>query len=183
MLARASLACVIAVAAIGCQSAWDKLDLERMIDQPPPANTIPVTRVLGPEPLIQGTQNGQFVSAIPLPLDRVALERGRNRYDLFCATCHAVDGSGQSQVSLHMELRKPPSLVSEPVRSYPVGRVFSAVSRGYGLMPEYSRDLSLHDRWAIVGYVKALQRSRESVLAALPENVRHDALAALKEPR
>lgn len=199
---RASLVCVIALASFGCQEAWSKVDLERMIDQPrgkaykpsayfpdgrlmqtPPDNTIPLNRVLGPEPLIEGRENGQFVSAIPMQLDRAALERGHDRYDLFCATCHAIDGSGNSQVARNMELRKPPSLVSDPVRSYPVGRVFSAVSHGYGLMPEYSRDLGLNDRWAVVGYVRALQRSRASEIASLPENVRTDALAALKESR
>jgi mono/diheme cytochrome c family protein len=186
-------------ALLGCQDAWSKVDLERMIDQPrgkafkaspyfsdgrlmqpPPANTVPVNRVLGPEPLVEGTEQGQFVSTIPLPLDRAALQRGRGRFEIFCAACHAVDGSGESQVARHMELRRPPSLVAEPVRSYPVGRIFRAVTHGYGLMPEYQRDLSLSDRWAVVGYVRALQRSRGVALASLPEPVRASALEELR---
>jgi hypothetical protein len=188
-----------ALACLSCQDAWSSIDLERMIDQPvgkpfrgspyfadgrvmqtPPENTVPMDRVLGPEPLIEGTDHGVFVSTFPMKLDRAAMERGRTRFDVFCAACHGVDGSGASQVAIHMELRKPPALIAEPVRSYPVGRVFRAVTHGYGLMPSYQRDLSLADRWAVTGYVRALQRSRETAVASLPESVRKEAEEALR---
>ncbi|HET6333643.1 MAG TPA: cytochrome c [Polyangiales bacterium] len=196
---RCSLFVLAAFALLGCQEAWSKVDLERMIDQPrgkafkaseyfpdgrlmqpPPANTVPMNRVLGPEPLVEGTERGQFVSTIPMSLDRAVLQRGRGRFEVFCAACHAIDGSGDSQVAQHMELRRPPSLVTEPVRAYPVGRVFRAVTHGYGLMPGYQRDLSVSDRWAVVGYVRALQRSRGTALASLPEPVRASALKELR---
>jgi mono/diheme cytochrome c family protein len=148
--------------------------------QPPPRNTVPMNRVLGPPPLVEGMDRGQLVTTIPMPLDRAALQHGRGRFEIYCAVCHAIDGSGQAQVARHMELRKPPSLVSEPVRSYPVGRVFRAVTHGYGLMPGYARDLSVSDRWAVVGYVRALQRSQGTALASLPERVRASALKELR---
>jgi hypothetical protein len=192
------MAAVLSVVA-ACQDAWSVVDLERMIDQPrgkpfkaseyfvdgrlmrtPPEHTVPINRVLGPEPLVEGTDHGQFVSAIPMPIDRAAMLHGRTRFEIFCAACHAIDGSGDAQVARNMELRKPPSLVAEPVRSYPVGRVFRAVTHGYGLMPAYQRDLSLADRWAVVGYLRALQRSRGTTLAALPEPLRKRALEALR---
>jgi mono/diheme cytochrome c family protein len=188
-----------ALACLSCQDTWSSIDLERMIDQPvakpfrgspyfedgrvmqaPPENTVPVNRVLGPEPLIEGTDRGVFVNTFPVRLDRAAMERGRTRFDVFCAACHGVDGSGTSQVAIHMELRKPPALIAEPVRSYPLGRVYRAITHGYGLMPAYQRDLSLADRWAVTGYVRALQRSRETAIASLPESVRREAEEALR---
>jgi mono/diheme cytochrome c family protein len=120
------------------------------------------------------------VSAVPITVDRPLLERGRNRFETFCAACHGIDGSGESLVAHSMELRTPPSLVIEPVRSFPAGRVFQVISVGYGLMPAFSPDLPTHDRWAVVAYLRALQRSQATELASLPEVLRKQAEEQLR---
>ena len=190
---------VLALALVACQDVLPDVSFERMINQArgkayraspyfadgklmqaPPEGTVPRARVLAPAELIDGTAAGRYVSAVPMPVDRAVLQRGRNRYEIFCATCHGIDGSGQSQVAHNMTLRRPPSLIADPVRSFPAGRVFQVITQGYGLMPEYQAALAVHDRWAVVAYLRVLQRSQASVLASLPEHVRRSAEESLR---
>jgi mono/diheme cytochrome c family protein len=182
------LGSILCALALGCEDLVPEITWERMIDQPrgkayrssayfadgklmqaPPEGAIPITRALGSSPQLAGTDAaGTYINAIPVPVDRALLVRGQNRFETFCATCHAVDGSGDSIVAEHMDLRKPPSLISDPVRGYEVGRVFQVITVGYGLMPSYSHELPVRDRWAVVGYLRALQRSQSSLLSQLP---------------
>ncbi|NUO51777.1 MAG: cytochrome c [Polyangiaceae bacterium] len=172
-----------ACAAVGCES----VDLKRMIHQPsfrpyeanpaasdgmamrqPPPGTVPRSRVLGPSALVDGTEDGAYVSSLPIALDRGVLERGQNRYGIFCAACHGHAGDGKSKVAASMALRKAPSLVAGAIAEYPAGRIFEVVSRGYGLMPSYAHKLEINDRWAVVAYVQALQLSQGVALSSLP---------------
>jgi len=188
----------VAFAAAGCQNPVERIGWERMLDQPrgkpykaspyfadgrlmrsPPAGAVPVNGAPGPRNVDEGLDGEAYVNAIPLHVDRQLLERGRARFDVYCATCHGVTGNGESVVARHMTLRKPPSLVAEPVRSFPPGRIFQVISRGYGLMPEYGTELSVEERWAVVGYLRALDLSAHAELAALPAEVQRRAREAL----
>jgi mono/diheme cytochrome c family protein len=192
-----ALLVALSLFAIGCDDLLPRIGWERMIDQPrgkayrastyfpdgklmqaPPEGTIPTT----PAPSIasQAERDGVLVTTIPISIDRALLERGRDRFETFCATCHAIDGSGHSPIADNMELRKPPSLVSDPVRSYPVGRYYQAISAGYGLMPNYASELPSQDRWAVVAYLRTLQRSRACEFARLPDAIRRRAQEALR---
>lgn len=192
-------ATVLTIALAGCGDLLPDVSFERMLDQPrgdafaaspyfadgkvmqaPPAGTVPYGREVEPTELHDGTTAGSYVSVMPLPVTRALLERGQNRYEIFCAACHGVDGTAVSEVARNMLLRVPASLVTEPVRSFPVGRVFGVITHGYGLMPEYAHELDAHDRWAVVGYLRVLQRSYETPLAALPDALRKRALEVLR---
>lgn len=185
--------------ALGCEQLLPDITWERMMDQPkgkafrespyfadgkvmqaPPEGTVPADHPIGPRPLLEGLQGEDYVSAVPVAVDRPLLERGRNRFETFCATCHGIDGSGESLVAHNMEFRKPPSLVVEPVTSFPAGRVFQVISAGYGLMPSYAVQLPISDRWAVVAYLHALQRSQSTPLASLPEPIRRRAEESLR---
>ena len=97
------------------------------------------------------------------------LQRGRERYDIFCATCHDRTGSGQGMV-VKRGLKAPPSLHIERLREVEVGYFFDVITRGFGAMYDLSDRISAEDRWAIVAYVRALQRSQNvSVADALRE--------------
>jgi mono/diheme cytochrome c family protein len=186
------------VLALGCEQALPDIGWERMLDQQrgkayraspyfpdgklmqaPPDGTVPANRTALPQPVREGLIGDQYVSTLPVPTTRALLDRGRNRFETFCAACHGIDGSGESIVAHNMELRRPPPLVTEPVRAFPVGRVFQVISAGYGLMPSYAAELSVHERWAVVAYLRALQRSQGSALASLPDAVRKRAEGAL----
>lgn len=112
-----------------------------------------------------------WVEEIPVRLTREDLERGRERFRIFCAVCHGLDGSSGTPVARNMTLRSPPSLHEEDLRRAPAGRIFGAITNGYGFMPSYAAELPVRDRWAVVGYVRALQLARRASLAELPDSV------------
>lgn len=181
----------------GC-GQWD-LDLERMIDQPkftayqacevcpggtimmtPPAGTMPRGEPVAPTPLVLGRQAGRYLDRIPIEVTRGVLERGRNRFDIFCAACHGRLGNGVSKVAENMMLRRPANLVTAPYLDYPPGRIFNTITQGYGLMRSYAGELPIADRWAVVAYVQALQLSQRAELDALPAQIRSEASRWLK---
>ena len=176
----------------GC-GAWD-LDLERMIEQPrfatyeaceicpggtimmtPPAGAVPRGAQIAPVPLVLGRQAGRYLDRIPIDVTRGVLERGRNRFDLFCAACHGRLGNGVSKVAENMMLRRPANLLTAPYTDYPPGRIFTSITEGYGLMRSYAGELPVADRWAVVAYVQALQLSQHVDLDALPAQHRSEA--------
>ncbi len=186
---------LLSLSPLGCE----RIDLKRMREQPsyrpfeadprsssggvmrePPAGTVPRSRTLGPPELVEGRVDDTFVVDVPIELDRAVLERGRERYGVFCSPCHGHAGDGRSRVASSMELRRPPSLVAGAIRDYPAGRVYAVVTQGYGVMPSYAAELPLADRWAVVAYVQALQLSQAVALDALPADVANEAEAWLR---
>ena len=123
---------------------------------------------------------GAPVARIPIVLDRSALERGRDRFERFCAPCHGVLGNGHSPVAENMELRKPPSFAEEDIAGSPDGQIFQVITHGFGLMPSYAHVLPPEDRWAVVGYVRALALSQSARMDELPEPLRRKAAPWLK---
>jgi mono/diheme cytochrome c family protein len=189
---------VLVLAASGCEGVFPEFDWQQMIDQfkfqpyeacqffpdgramqTPPLGTVPHDRIVGRPALTSGLVDGKYVDDIPVPLTRELMSAGRFSFETYCAACHGLDGSGDSPVAVNMELRKPPSLLTEPVRSFPPGRVFQVASDGYGLMPSYALELSTRERWAVVAYLRALQLSQAVKLATLPPPLRQQAEAAL----
>ncbi|GAC1597520.1 MAG: cytochrome c [Myxococcales bacterium] len=137
----------------------------------PPANTIPRERTVGRPELTTGADaKGTRVTSIPLPVTRALLETGRGKYNIHCAICHGLAGDGNSLVASQMSLRPPPSLHERASQS--VGHYFEVVSAGYGLMSGYAAELSIEERWAVIAYVRALQRSQDARLADAPPDVR-----------
>ena len=110
-------------------------------------------------------------NAFPLPLTIELVERGQNRYDIFCSPCHGLQGDGQGMVTLR-GMKHPPSYHQERLRNVPNGYLYDVIANGFGAMNGYSAQLTPTDRWAIVAYVRALQVSRNAHVADLPANVR-----------
>jgi hypothetical protein len=177
---------VLAVALLlgGCRAdeVWFEPDvaLNRMAEQPrldpydPGAMQAPPdgTRVFHPEPVDRRIrdgrdENGNALTSIPVPLSRELLVYGRGRFETFCAPCHGVRGTGQTAVADRMQLRPPPSLHQPRIRNLQPGDVYQIVSHGYGLMPGYQSQLEPNDRWAVVAYLRVLQRSQDVPVAAL----------------
>ena len=107
-----------------------------------------------------------FVTALPMPLTRELLARGRQRYEIFCTPCHDRTGAGQGMV-VRRGYRPPPSLHIDRLRDAPVGHFYDVISRGLGAMPDYAQQVPSEDRWAIAAYVKALQLSQHAPVAEL----------------
>ncbi len=140
----------------------------------PPSGTVPRELALPSAEAVTGFVGGRpdggYVEAIPFPMTEEMLRRGRKHFDVFCATCHGVAGNGVTVVARNMSLRPPPSLHAHV--NVADGYLYDVITSGYGLMPSYAQELELHDRWAVVAYVRALQLSQSFPLAEAPPEVR-----------
>ena len=149
--------------------------------QRPPEGTVARDRVTGRPEYTEGVVDGAYVEEIPLPVTVELAQRGRREFEIFCAPCHGILGDGRARVATNMTLRAPPSLVGPVARSFAPGRIFQVITVGYGLMPRYADDLPIiEDRWAVVAYLRALQRSRGVDVRALPPALRGPAEQELR---
>jgi mono/diheme cytochrome c family protein len=121
-----------------------------------------------------------YVATVPIPMSRKLLELGRKRFDITCATCHGPLADGNSIVATQMALRPPPSLLQAKYVSKPAGYIYEVISKGFGLMANYSAELTVEERWAVVAYLRAVQLSQSTPASALPPEARQqlDALPA-----
>jgi len=107
----------------------------------------------------------------PLRVNQELLERGEERYQIFCTPCHGLQGDGNGLITMR-GMKHPPSYHQDRLRQVPNGYLYDVVTNGFGAMLGYSAQIPPRDRWAIIGYVRALQLSRNAQVADLPGNVR-----------
>ena len=108
-----------------------------------------------------------LATEFPIAVDAPLLARGRQRYDIYCAPCHDRTGAGQGMV-VRRGFRAPPSFHIDRLRDAPVGHLYEVIANGFGAMPDYSAQIEVPDRWAIVAYVRALQLSQHAAVSELP---------------
>jgi mono/diheme cytochrome c family protein len=103
--------------------------------------------------------DGQFVATSPVAIDETVLERGRQRYAIYCQPCHDARGDGKG---ILFQRGKVPtaSFHQDKILKYTDGQIFDVITNGFGLMPGYAWPIPPSDRWAIIGYVRDLQRKR-----------------------
>jgi mono/diheme cytochrome c family protein len=133
----------------------------------PPEGTVARERLAELAIDVAPLPDGGYVADNPVPVTPALLEEGRHQFDIVCATCHGLLGNGQSMAAQNMSLRPPPDL--HAYRNRPDGYFFEIITDGFGLMPAYGRELTPHQRWAIVSYVRALQLSQHASLDMAPE--------------
>lgn len=135
--------------------------------RPLPTGTIPQEAPRQETPT--GSTDGQLLRTAPVHITRPLLERGRQRFEIFCAVCHGLTGHGQGMI-VQRGFPAPPSFHIERLRSAPDGHFFEVITRGYGLMYPYGYRIAPADRWAISAYIRALQLSQHASLDdATPE--------------
>ncbi len=136
----------------------------------PVAGTVPRGDLtLGPNELLYtGKVNGQPADAFPFPVTREILERGRERYNMFCSPCHGFSGDGDGMI-VQRGFRRPPSLHDDRLRTAPAGHFFDVITNGFGAMYPYGYRVPPRDRWAIIAYMRALQLSRQVPIADVPD--------------
>jgi mono/diheme cytochrome c family protein len=135
----------------------------------PAAGTVPRGEVpSGPQELMYtGKMNGAVADAVPFPVTRQVLDRGRERFNIYCEPCHGLTGDGDG-VIVQRGFRHPPSLHSDQLRAAPAGHLFDVISNGFGAMYPYGYRVMPRDRWAIVAYIRALQLSRRASIDDVP---------------
>jgi len=115
-------------------------------------------------------------NAFPLPLTTELLERGKQRYGIYCTPCHGIQGDGLGMVAMR-GMKHPPSYHQERLRNVPNGYLYDVVTNGFGAMYGYSSQIPPSDRWAIVAYLRALQLSRNVPVGQLPVGLREKLMA------
>ncbi len=124
------------------------------------------------EKLYTGKSNDKPITTFPFPITAEVLERGRQRYDIYCSPCHGRLGTGLGMVTQRGFKRPPPSYHIDRLRNSPVGYFYDVITSGFGLMQDYAAQIEPHDRWAIVAYIRVLQRSQNATLADVPPEER-----------
>lgn len=117
--------------------------------------------------------SGKLVAKMPMNVTMQLLQRGQERYNIYCAPCHGQTGKGNGIVAQRGFL-PPPTFHSDLMRNYPDGHLFDVITNGIRNMPAYRYQVPVEDRWAIVSYLRALQRSQNATLTDIPEDKRKD---------
>jgi mono/diheme cytochrome c family protein len=113
-------------------------------------------------------KNGQTaVTELPFPVDAAVLDRGQERFNIYCTPCHDRTASGHGMV-VQRGYKQPPSFHIDRLRSAPPGYFFDVMTNGFGAMPDYKVQISPRDRWNIVAYIRALQLSQHAAAADVP---------------
>jgi mono/diheme cytochrome c family protein len=115
-----------------------------------------------------GSQANTFpddIDTFPLPVTAEVIQRGRERYNIFCSACHGMTGNGDGMI-VRRGFRRAASFNDDRLRQAPVGHFFDAITNGWGAMPSYAAQIPVQDRWAIISYIRALQVSQQNPAAA-----------------
>ena len=127
----------------------------------PPPHTVARGQLRDDEHFFTGKTGKYLVATMPAPVTHQMLDRGRERFDIYCAVCHGRTGDGNSMI-VQRGFPQPPSLHEQRLRDAPVGYFFDVITNGYGVMYPYASRITPQDRWAIVAYIRALQLSENA---------------------
>jgi mono/diheme cytochrome c family protein len=121
--------------------------------------------------LYQGLVDGKPAETFPFPMTAEVLRRGHERYGIYCTPCHDALGTGNGMV-VQRGFKQPPSYHIDRLRQAPPGYFFDVMTKGFGTMPGYAAQVKPEDRWAIAGYIRALQLSQNATINDVPETER-----------
>lgn len=189
---RLLLACALPLALAGCERAMhDMYDQPRYdrgeasplfadgrADRPPPTGSVPMAAGT-PAFTSSGRKGGAavaqweaaYASTSPPPVTMALLQRGQERYSIYCLPCHSPVGDGDGRV-VRRGFPQPPSYHEERLRAAPDQHFFDVITHGWGVMHSYADRVAPQDRWAIVAYIRALQRSQHAEVAQMPPAIR-----------
>jgi mono/diheme cytochrome c family protein len=108
-----------------------------------------------------GKQNGKDIDFFPIQITKADVERGQERFNIYCSPCHGRLGDGHGMI-VSRGLRQPPSYHDARLRNAPVGHFFDVMTNGYGAMYSYASRVAPDDRWRIAAYIRALQFSQDA---------------------
>lgn len=121
--------------------------------------------------LFEGRIDGQFVDSFPFEITTEVIQRGQQRYNIFCAPCHDAAGTGNGMI-VRRGFKKPASYHEQRLVDSPDGYFYNVIKNGFGVMQDYAAQIPVKDRWAIVAYIRALQYGQRASLEDVPENLR-----------
>jgi mono/diheme cytochrome c family protein len=113
-----------------------------------------------------------LVTTLPSPVTREMLERGQERYNIYCSPCHDRTGNGNGMI-VQRGFPRPPSYHIDRLREAPIGHFYDVITHGWGIMYPYAARVEPADRWAIAAYIRVLQASQNSQVNDVPESQRN----------
>jgi mono/diheme cytochrome c family protein len=123
-------------------------------------------------PFLQtGRVAGQDGDGFPFPVTAAVLNRGQERFNIYCSVCHGRLGDGNGMIPAR-GYRRPPSFHTDALRTAKTGHFFDVMTNGFGAMPPYAVQVPVEDRWAITAYIRALQLSQHATIADVPADKR-----------
>ncbi|HEY9510826.1 MAG TPA: cytochrome c, partial [Verrucomicrobiae bacterium] len=138
----------------------------QMASRPIVPNTVARGHLNEDEAFYTGKVGTNLVTEFPFPITRGVLERGRQRFEIYCAPCHGRTGEGNGMI-VQRGFPPPPSYHIDRLRAAPIGHFYDVITHGYGVMYPYAARVEPHDRWAIAAYIRALQLSRNFAVTNL----------------
>ena len=146
--------------------------------RPPVEGTVARGRLAEDDAVNKGQKGGAWVETFPVAVTSRLLARGQERFQIYCAPCHGLAGYGDGIVAVRADRLQegtwvpPSSMHAASVLARPVGHIFNTVSNGIRTMPSYGSQIPVADRWAIVAYVRALQRAGHAQVSVLTADER-----------
>ena len=139
----------------------------------PVAGTVPIEEDPNGGLLYTGKINGAVANEFPFRITAQDLQRGRERYNVYCSPCHGYAGYGDGMI-VQRGFLAPPSYHTDRLRQAPVGHFFEVITNGFGRMYSYGSRVDPADRWRIVAYIRALQLSQHAPADELPAEMTQD---------
>jgi mono/diheme cytochrome c family protein len=127
-----------------------------------------------------GMVDGKEGDGLPFPVTAQVLERGQERYNVYCTPCHSRVGNGEGMI-VQRGYAKAGDFHTSRLESAPLGHFFHVITNGYGAMPDYSAQVAPADRWAIAAYIRALQLSQKATQADVPAGAHVEPLTDIAE--
>jgi len=115
-----------------------------------------------------GDQPGTMM---PFPVTKEVLDRGQQRFNVYCSPCHGFVGDGNGMIA-QRGFQRPPSYMEPRLMNAPIGHFYDVMTHGYGKMPDYAAQVTPLDRWKIAAYIRALQLSQHAPIADVPAGVK-----------
>jgi mono/diheme cytochrome c family protein len=161
---------------MGRQPRYDPLEpsdffADGMSARPRVAGTVARGELVTNPFLATGKINGADGDGFPFPITEQVLNRGHERFNIYCSPCHGRLGDGNGMIPSR-GYRHPPSFHTDTLRAAPTGHFFDVMTNGFGAMPPYAPQVSPEDRWAIISYIRALQLSQNATVAQVPADQR-----------
>jgi|HubBroStandDraft_1064217.scaffolds.fasta_scaffold209387_2 cytochrome c553 len=125
------------------------------------------------ELMFTGRENGVVVDKFPFPITKADLDRGRERYNVYCTPCHDYSGTGRGMI-VQRGFPQPPSYHIQRLRDAPAGHFYEVITNGFGAMYSYAARVEPADRWRIAAYIRVLQLSRNATIQDVPESARQN---------
>ena len=182
----ARTALLLAVVAIGAGCRQDMHDAPRydplekstfftdgQSARPLVANTVARGLLREDRHFYEGVVDGKPADTFPMAVTAATMQRGQERFNVFCAPCHGRTGEGNGMI-VQRGFRKPPSYHEDRLRNAPVGYYFDVMTHGFGAMQDYASQLPPADRWAVAAYIRALQLSQRASVDDVPAERRAD---------